>query len=220
MIIRAAAFSFTLLVFSLKSLRICARAIWNWVLHIAGWLLNNYLPKWSIQQVLDVYRATKRRGKYPPLPTDSNISCLTSTCVISGGSATFVSFHLRFNFRHRFHSRFYSSFYLRLSLNSALSCGYVRCSKFHFLVMSAKILYPWRQNQNGEQNFIFVVFKIKMNWQSSALHFDFNVRDNEVLLSFEFKSIKKLAELPWIPHYCEILPMQYCSSWWNASFRI
>ena len=183
MIIRAAAFSFTLLVFSLKSLRICARAIWNWVLHIAGWLLNNYLPKWSIQLVLDVYRATKRRGKYPPLPTDSNISCLTSTCVISGGSATFVSFRLRFNFRHRFHSRFYSSFYLRLSLNSALSCGYVRCSKFHFLVMSAKILYPWRQNQNGEQNFIFVVFKIKMKWQSSALHFDFNVRDNEVLLS-------------------------------------
>ena len=63
-------YTFTLLVFSLKSLRICARAIWNWVLHIAGWLFSNHLPKWSIQLVLGVYRATKRRGKYPPLPTD------------------------------------------------------------------------------------------------------------------------------------------------------
>ena len=40
-------------------------------------LVNNYSPKWRWLGV-DIYRAAKRRGKYPPLTTDTEVnSCFS-----------------------------------------------------------------------------------------------------------------------------------------------
>ena len=36
-------------------------------------IINNYSPKWR-WLVVDIYRATKRRGKYPPLATDTEVN--------------------------------------------------------------------------------------------------------------------------------------------------
>ena len=39
--------------------------------------VNNYSPKWR-WQVVDIYRAMKWRGKYPPLATDTEVnSCFS-----------------------------------------------------------------------------------------------------------------------------------------------
>ena len=41
------------------------------------WLVNNYSPKWRWLAV-DIYRAAKRRGKYPTLATDTEVnSCFS-----------------------------------------------------------------------------------------------------------------------------------------------
>ena len=40
-------------------------------------IINNYSPKWR-WLVVDIYRAAKRRGKYPPLTTDTEVnSCFS-----------------------------------------------------------------------------------------------------------------------------------------------
>ena len=40
-------------------------------------IFNNYLPKWRWLAV-DIYRAAKRRGKYPTLATDTEVnSCFS-----------------------------------------------------------------------------------------------------------------------------------------------
>ena len=40
-------------------------------------IINNYLPKWR-WLVVDIYRAAERRGKYPPLTTDTEVnSCFS-----------------------------------------------------------------------------------------------------------------------------------------------
>ena len=36
-------------------------------------IINNYSPKWR-WVVVDIYRATKRRGKYPPLATNTEVN--------------------------------------------------------------------------------------------------------------------------------------------------
>ena len=36
-------------------------------------IYNNYSPKWR-RLVLDIYRAAKQRGKYPPLATDTEVN--------------------------------------------------------------------------------------------------------------------------------------------------
>ena len=36
-------------------------------------IFNNYSPKWR-WLVVDIYRAAKRRGKYPPLATDTEVN--------------------------------------------------------------------------------------------------------------------------------------------------
>ena len=36
-------------------------------------IIKNYSPKWRWLAV-DIYRAAKRRGKYPPLATDTEVS--------------------------------------------------------------------------------------------------------------------------------------------------
>ena len=43
----------------------------------ARWIFNNYSPKWR-WPALDIYRAAKRRGKYPTLATDTEVnSCFS-----------------------------------------------------------------------------------------------------------------------------------------------
>ena len=44
----------------------------QFVLNI-GEIINNYSPKWR-WIVVDIYRAAKRRGKYPPLFTDTEVN--------------------------------------------------------------------------------------------------------------------------------------------------
>ena len=40
-------------------------------------IINNYSPKWR-WLVVDIYRAAKRRGKYPTLATDTEVnSCFS-----------------------------------------------------------------------------------------------------------------------------------------------
>ena len=40
-------------------------------------LVNNYSPKWR-WLAMDIYRAAQRRGKYPPLATDTEVnSCFS-----------------------------------------------------------------------------------------------------------------------------------------------
>ena len=44
---------------------------------INKYIFNNYSPKWR-WLVVDIYRAAKRRGKYPPLTTDTEVnSCFS-----------------------------------------------------------------------------------------------------------------------------------------------
>ena len=44
---------------------------------LAHGLFNNYSPKWR-WLVVDIYRAAKRRGKYPTLATDTEVnSCFS-----------------------------------------------------------------------------------------------------------------------------------------------
>ena len=46
-------------------------------LHEIKKLINNYSPKWR-WLVVDIYRAAKRRGKYPTLATDTEVnSCFS-----------------------------------------------------------------------------------------------------------------------------------------------
>ena len=44
---------------------------------LRGFIVNNYSPKWRWIAV-DIYRAAKRRGKYHPLATDTEVnSCFS-----------------------------------------------------------------------------------------------------------------------------------------------
>ena len=44
---------------------------------LQGFIVNNYSPKWR-WLVVDIYRAAKRRGKYPTLATDTEVnSCFS-----------------------------------------------------------------------------------------------------------------------------------------------
>ena len=46
-------------------------------LFIHSYIFNNYSPKWR-WLVVDIYRAAKRRGKYPTLATDTEVnSCFS-----------------------------------------------------------------------------------------------------------------------------------------------
>ena len=49
--------------------------MFNWTMTYR--IVNNYSPKWR-WLVVDIYRAAKRRGKYPPLTTDTEVnSCFS-----------------------------------------------------------------------------------------------------------------------------------------------
>ena len=60
-----------------------ARSFENWGIFNnyspkAKWIFNNYSPKWR-WLVVDIYRAAKRRGKYPTLATDTEVNSCFST---------------------------------------------------------------------------------------------------------------------------------------------
>ena len=41
-------------------------------------IVNNYSPKWRCLKVVDIYQATKRQSKYPPLANDTEVnSCFS-----------------------------------------------------------------------------------------------------------------------------------------------
>jgi len=53
-------------------------------------VVNNYSPKWR-SIVVDIYRAAKWRGKYPPLsPTESDFTCLRVTLFRTGSHFVFL----------------------------------------------------------------------------------------------------------------------------------
>ena len=53
----------------LRRIRTTCRAVYT--------IINNYSPKWR-WLVVDIYRAAKRRGKYPTLATDTEVnSCFS-----------------------------------------------------------------------------------------------------------------------------------------------
>ena len=59
-----------------RKLRMCCHSRWP-TLEVRVAIVNNYSPKWRWLAV-EIYRAAKRRGKYQPLATDTEVnSCFS-----------------------------------------------------------------------------------------------------------------------------------------------